>query len=106
MSYPYVTFSPGVRFGRPTLNHTNLSVETVADMVVVEPVDVVADEFGITRPDVIVCCWYMATYGTRRWRTNWGGWADSVGVELWHGRYDVPDPPEWPTRRRGGGSGG
>lgn len=95
---PYVSVDPAMRFGRPCVNNTRLSVEAVAGMVWIgESVDEVADEYGVTRPDVVVACWYAGKFGTsesKRWRKRWGKWADEVHDELWHSRYDVPNPPD------------
>jgi len=98
---PFVAIDPAMQFGRATLNHTRLTVETVAGFVAAgDPVELVADEYEITRADVLVCCWYVARYGTRRWRERWGQWAAAAESELWHGRYQVADPPVWPRKGR------
>lgn len=51
----------------------------------------------IDRYGVLVACWYMARYGTRKWQKRWGGWLETADVELWHSeisRWDnCPDPP-------------
>ncbi len=94
MSEPFVAFSPGMKFGRATVNNTQLSVEAVADLVYAgEAVGAVAHEYAITQADVLVACWYMGTHGTRTWRKRWAVWARDAEYELWRGQYEVPDPP-------------
>ena len=102
---PYVSVHPGVRFGRPCVRNTRLDVETVAACIWSGwTPEEVADEFGVTRADVMVACWYVGTYGIPGpddWRARWGEWATSVHEELWHGRYDVPAPPREEIRTDG-----
>jgi uncharacterized protein (DUF433 family) len=92
---PFVAVDPAMRFGRPTVNNTRLSVEAATEHVWAGgSVGEVAEEFDVTRQDVLVACWYAGKYGTKAWRRRWGKWADVVHDELWHSRYDVPDPPD------------
>jgi uncharacterized protein (DUF433 family) len=89
---PHVRIEPAMRFGQPAFH--GVSVDAIAGMVYAERgLDVVAGEYGLTRAQVIVACWYVGTYGDRRWRRRWGAWSKSVHGELWHCHYDVPDPP-------------
>jgi uncharacterized protein (DUF433 family) len=104
---PRVTVDPGVRFGAPAVK--GVSVEAIAGMLWAgESVDVVADEYGLTRAEVIVAAWYAGQYGlpgkrrrlaaTPLWRRRWGKWAESVNGDLWRAStvdYDkIPDPPD------------
>ena len=102
---PFIGIDPAMCSGQPTVNHTRLSVDAVTGMVWAgESVDQVADEYDITRADVLVACWYAGTYGlpgerrkvlaaTRWWRERWGKWAEQVSGALWKSQYDaVPDP--------------
>ena len=58
-------------------------------------------DYGLTRADVLVACWYAARYGTggsaadtRRWRQRWGAWADTAAPYGSRGRWDdAEDPP-------------
>lgn len=91
---PFVGISPGMRSGQPTVNHTRLSVEAITEYVWAgDGLDWLAGEYDVTRPDILVACWYRGTYGSRKWRQRWGPWAEQVHGELWHHRYDIPDPP-------------
>ncbi len=97
-----------MRFGAPTIRNSQVSVEAVVGMVWAgEQVDVVADEYGLTRADVLVAAWFAGTYGlpgrrrqlaaTPLWRRRWGAWAESVQEDLWRAStvdYSaIPDPP-------------
>jgi uncharacterized protein (DUF433 family) len=107
MSQHFIAIDPAMRFGQPTINHTQLPVEAVAEIVWVEGVDVAAEEYDLTRADVLVACWAAGTYGlpgrrkalfpVRLWVKRWGVWADEVHQALWSVAsvdYEaVPDPP-------------
>lgn len=94
MSGPFVTWNPAVRSGEPCLNGTRLPLWCITGMVWAgEPVDVTAEDYDVTVPDVLVACWWMGTHGSKKWRKRWGAWAEAVHGELWHSRHDVPPPP-------------
>lgn len=99
---PFVSFSPGMQWGRATLNHTWLTADTVSSFVAAgDSVDFIADQYEISRADVLVCCWYRARYGTRRDRQLWRDWLDGSESDLWYGHWDkVTDPPPFPKRQR------
>lgn len=104
---PYIAVDPAMRSGQPCLNGTRLTVEAVVGLVWAgETVATVADEYDITRADVLVPCWYAGVVGlpgrrglhpTRSWRDRWGAWAAQVHDALWStSALDVdavPDPP-------------
>jgi len=84
---PHVRVDPAQRFGRP--NVKGVPVDAIADAVWVgETVEVVADEYGLTRPDVLVACWWAGKHEPRFRR-----WSEEVAGKLWRQEYDVPDPP-------------
>src|SRR5204863_6938697 len=57
---PFVAMDPAMRSGDPTLNHTRLPVATIAGFVWAgDDVGFVAEEYDITRADVLVACWWM-----------------------------------------------
>lgn len=96
---PYVSLNPAKRSGQPCINGTRIPTENWAENVWAgdEP-EWLASLFSVqghvfTRADVLVACWYMGEHGGRAWQKRWREWARSVHGELWHGRYDVPDPP-------------
>lgn len=72
-----------------------------------EPVAVVAEDFDLTRDDVLVACWFAGSHGlpsnrraalapSRLWRVRWGRWAGEVDGVLCSPSVDqdrIPDPP-------------
>jgi uncharacterized protein (DUF433 family) len=90
---PQVCWSPGMRFGEPHVR--GRPVDAIGGMVWAgERVEVVAEEYDVTREEVIVACWWLGRHGEPRWRRRWKAWTQVVESELWHGRYDVQDPPD------------
>lgn len=100
---PFVSFAPGMRYGAPTINGTDIELDYLCDLVWAgDSVDVVAREYGCTRDDVLTACWFAGTYGLSdqsqaegaRWRKRWGAWAEEAHGPMWSGRYgEVADPP-------------
>lgn len=104
----FVSIDPARQSGRPCLNLTRITTETVAGCVLAgDNVDFVAEQYAphLTRADVLLACWYQARYGAKLWRGPWAGWAQTVHADMWHGRWDaVTDPPtrEEPSGHEGG----
>lgn len=78
---PCVSHDPLMQGGAPTLNGTRLLVEMLAERYwqlghVYERE--ILQAYEIRRRDLLVCCWFVATHGTRVWRRRWGAWADEV----------------------------
>ena len=93
---PHVRTDPAQRFGQPHVK--GISVDAITCMLLAgESLTTVADEYGLTRADVLVACWHQGLYGTPRWRRMWRGWAKTAGEAMWDTRtvdYDaIPDPP-------------
>lgn len=94
---PMVTVDPAVCFGRPAVN--GVSCEAIVGMVLAgEDLAVAAEEYGLTRVQVLVACWHQGLYGSRRLRRRWGTWArDVAGPVLWKADPSlyagIPDPP-------------
>lgn len=93
----HVVIDPARNFGRPSLPG-GPAVDVVAGMVWAgDPVNSVVDEYGeygITRAQVLVACWYAVEYGPRRRYERWSDWAQHAEPHLQHGTYDlIPDPP-------------
>lgn len=103
--HPRVYVEPSVRFGYPHIN--GVSTDAIAGMVWAgESVAVVADDYGMTRAEVLVACWFEARHGpSSTYRSAWKPWAEAAGQAMWNTRtvdYDaIPDPPsrEEVTRR-------
>lgn len=98
MSRPTVTAAPGVRFGRPAM--CGISVDAITETAWTGSVDQACTDFGLSRGEVLVACWWAGRYGAPRWRRRWAGWAGDAEVLLARGDVDygaVPDPP-WVDR--------
>lgn len=108
-SHPFVSVQPNLRFGEPCIGGTRLPAEMIADRYwdLGEHLESeLLKPYGITRADVIVCCWYVATYGTRKQKRRWKDWKETVwantgiaqdsgGARGWWSEHyaDVPLPP-------------
>ena len=100
-----VTFSPGMRSGEPTINGSRIPVDLIGQLVWHgDGAKDVADDYNLTREDILVACWFLGTYGvagrTERsvvgkvWRKRWETWARVNHGHMWRGDFDaVPDPP-------------
>lgn len=92
---PHVRAEPGIRFGQP--NVKGVSAEVLGDLVFAgDPVDEVAEDYGMTRGDVLVACWYLGMYGGKAWVRRWRSWCNDVYDLLARNNPDytaVPDPP-------------
>jgi uncharacterized protein (DUF433 family) len=97
-THPVIVVDPRRQFGRPLIGGT--STETIADMVAAgDSVDVVCDEFDLTRHQVLLACWHEGLQGTDgRRRRAWHRWANDAHAMLGgHMKpFDldaIPDPP-------------
>lgn len=94
---PCIVIDPAQNFGTPAIAHTRTPVETIAGPLTAgDTIATVMAEYGLRRGDLLTACWYMGTFGPRRWRRMWGGWAEQVHPALWarDPDYDaIPDPP-------------
>lgn len=94
---PHVRTDPAQRFGQPAVK--GISVEAIGSMVIAEQnVTTVADEYGLTRGDILVACWWLGLYGSKSWRRLWRDWANgTAGPAMWRAATvnydDIPDPP-------------
>lgn len=93
---PHVAIDPAMQFGRPHVR--DVAVEAITGLFAAgETVTVVRGEYGLTREDFLVACWYAGLYGTRSERKWLGAWAVFAGKLMWHGHWsEVSDPPEKP----------
>jgi uncharacterized protein (DUF433 family) len=99
---PVITIEPSVKFGYPCIK-PRIDVDMIAGMwwdgSTLEDILRCYEHVNLTKPDVLLCCWYMARYGTRTWRKRWGyksesQWLNNVEVELWYCRYNCKLPPQ------------
>lgn len=88
-----VSVCPGRRSGTPCVGGTRIAAEHVAEYVWQSGGNA-RERFGLTRGEMLVVAWYVATYSSKKWRTRWGKWATDHYDALWRADYDaVPDPP-------------
>jgi hypothetical protein len=58
----------------------------------------------LTRTQVLVACWFQASYGPAHWRRRWAKWAGAHEGAMWAGRFDdIPDPDDEPSAGMNGG---
>lgn len=104
-----LTIRPGVASGAPCIGRTGTAAWAIAGCLWAgDSVDDIADEYGVTREEILVACWFLATYGVeaawwnrderRRagagWTKRWGPWASEHVAAFWHHNFDaIPDPP-------------
>lgn len=75
---PVITIDPAKCFGSPHIRGT--STEVVASAVMAgEDFAAVADEYGLTRHEVILACWYE---GSTTYRREWRSWTLAVAPAL------------------------
>lgn len=89
---PYVSIDPTIQYGRPCIGGTRITTENIAGRVWGgDSVDDVALDFGMTREQVLVACWYEDYL---MWGSDWFDWAEAALPLMNAGRWDeVPDPP-------------
>lgn len=97
---PRVLVDPAMRFGRPHVK--GIPVDAIVEQLSVGgSVDAVAQEFDLTRADVLVAAWYIGLFGLpespRIWRRALREWARDAGQAMWNtSECDyaaIPDPP-------------
>lgn len=92
----HVSIDPGIKGGQPCIAGTRLTAEWLADHVwrgrTCE--DMQGDWDYLTREDMLVACWYVATYGPRSWRKRWSRWAEDAHPFLWDSTRQAACP--WP----------
>lgn len=77
MSTRYISVRPHVQSGQPCLDGTRLPALQMADNYRTDG-EVVLDWYeGLTRDGLLVCCWYAALYGPKRFRV-WRSWARGI----------------------------
>ena len=90
MSAPCLTIDPSRGFGRVCVAGRGLHAESVATAVWAEggDVDGVAEDYGVSRDEALLCCWWWVTEGAldrgkdRARRTRWKRWADEQVIQI------------------------
>ncbi len=92
---PYISIDPAQRFGRPVINRSGISVESVTEHYWAgDDPEAIYGEWGIGRAELLVACWHQAVYGSAVWRKRWGSWVHDMHTLLAKGDYEaIPDPP-------------
>lgn len=114
MSTRFISINPGLQFGTPCLDGTRLPAEQMAMTYLYHGEGEVYRGWPDTmdREALLVCCWYVATYGGTRysrgrvgWRKRWKDWAetDAVFHALWASDPDWEAVPLPPRERDGAG---
>ncbi len=95
---PTVTFAPSYYSGQPCIRW-RLSTDMFAEiwwdghMAMAE---ISRNWPGIRRKELLVACWYEATYGGRNKRNRaWKEWGKKASSSLWNSDYEgTPLPPQ------------
>jgi uncharacterized protein (DUF433 family) len=85
-----LTVDPSRGFGRVCVAGRGLHAESVATAVWAEggDVDGVAEDYGVSRDEALLCCWWWVTEGAldrgkdRARRTRWKRWTDEQVIQI------------------------
>jgi uncharacterized protein (DUF433 family) len=92
---------PGRLSGAPTIGDSRLPAQLVASTYYHHGADEVKLMWDyLTDADILVCCWYVANYGTRSERRRWKGWAPKADWMLWSEETMAECP--WPPTKGSG----
>lgn len=101
---PVLTIDPGVQGGAVCVDGTRIPASTVGSIVWQgDPVCDVAQDYGITRADVLLACWwwadqeqYQRTKFGRSVRKRWGAWIETAHAHFAHSLHidKLDDPPQ------------
>jgi uncharacterized protein (DUF433 family) len=95
---PVVTFDPAVRFGYAHIK--GIPTEAIADVYWAgETADAVADDYGLSRHELLVALWFEGAHGT--YRDRWRQWAWDVAYPMlggWRKPFDLDGLPLPPDR--------
>lgn len=91
---PVVRVAPHLGWGYPTIGL--VPTEVVAGAVWAgDPVNTVADDYSLTRPQVLIACWHEARHNAEH-TAQWAEWLTAAEPAMarpdpdWH---QIPDPP-------------
>ena len=93
---PIIVHHPARLGGKATIGHSRLPATLVADTYWHHGLAEVQGQWDyLSAKDVVVCCWYVATYGTASQRKRWKQWVDGAHDKLSFPRQfpDVELPP-------------
>lgn len=89
---PHIILDPAQNFGQPFIASTGVKVADILSVLDAgENIRVVIDEYGVSRADILICCWFEAWYGTGAHpRDEWLDWLEEWEPSLWMAKdYDV-----------------
>ncbi|TMR13795.1 DUF433 domain-containing protein [Nonomuraea turkmeniaca] len=101
---PRIVADPAVNFGKPTIEASGVSVAVIISAYLAgDRPQVLYDEYGISRGDLLICCWWVARYAKQK--RAWRQWLNTWEPVLWRaqpGAYEqVPLPPRRPAHECG-----
>jgi uncharacterized protein (DUF433 family) len=90
----FISIDPRRHSGSPCINLTRTSTSAIAGCVYAgDSVESTMDGYGGDRTDVLLACWYEATFNPRQW-SKWKRWAEDAWGPLARSEWDqIPDPP-------------
>lgn len=105
---PILTIDPRRQFGRVCIGGTRVPADVVAQCVAAgDSVDATADNYGVTRDQVLLACWWYAEEVSARSKLGKSikdAWIGDHGDDSWanralwvlggHGSGPLEDPPE------------
>lgn len=95
---PVIVLHPGRLGGTPTIGHSRLAAELIANTYWYHGADEVKAMWDyVTDKDILVCCWFIAHYGTRTEKARFRPWRDKADMLLWS-RDTFADCPWPPTK--------
>lgn len=92
MTRPVITVDPAVNWGRPQIR--GIPTNAVAGMFASgEGLETVAEDYDLTRHEVLLALWHEAVYGGH---PGWRAWSEEAGAVLggWRGSPDTLEPPD------------
>lgn len=94
---------PAYQFGAPCVGFSRIGADTIGGMVAAgETIDAICSDYGLTREDVLIACWWYANHcaGVRRkWERRvadaWQEWSfDAAMILGGHQLGPLADPPD------------
>lgn len=95
---PVIVLHPGRLGGTPTIGHSRLPAELVANTYWhhgAREVFLMWDY--LTEADILVACWFIAHHGTRTERARWKEWLPHADQMLWSS--ETLGDCEWPPTK-------
>jgi hypothetical protein len=92
---PQITIDPGKLSGAPCIDGHRIEAELVAQVVVHHGWQEARSMWELSRPQCIVCCWFVSEYRSRtKAGKHLADWSATNFKQIWGSEWDkVPDPP-------------